>query len=178
MGIGADCEAVRDALLAQPANTVSSLAYLVAAASLVLTRRRAGRQAHGLVAAVVFVGIGSAAFHGDGGTAARLLHDGAVALLVLTGGITVAREWRPRNLRPDAVDAVGLAALVGGVVVYLRSRTGGPWCDPDALLQGHALWHVATAVALAALGRARPSGRGPRWPGRREGRSGPAGRRP
>ncbi len=44
--------------------------------------------------------------------------------------------------------AVGSAAT--GAAFNLLGRTGGPLCDPDSLLQGHALWHVLTAVALGA----------------------------
>jgi hypothetical protein len=43
-----------------------------------------------------------------------------------------------------------LAALAVGVTVYLLGRTGGPLCRPDSLLQPHALWHLLTAVAMAA----------------------------
>lgn len=42
-----------------------------------------------------------------------------------------------------------VAALAVGVVVFVLSRTGGPWCVPDSLLQGHAVWHLLTALALA-----------------------------
>jgi len=42
--------------------------------------------------------------------------------------------------------------LVSGAVVFALSRTGGPLCRPESLLQGHALWHLATAGALAAWG--------------------------
>ena len=43
----------------------------------------------------------------------------------------------------------GLACLAVGVAVFALSRTGGPLCEPDSLFQGHALWHVLTATALA-----------------------------
>jgi len=43
-----------------------------------------------------------------------------------------------------------LAALAVGVPAYLLGRTGGPLCRPDSLLQPHALWHLLTAVAMAA----------------------------
>jgi hypothetical protein len=51
------------------------------------------------------------------------------------------------------------------LVVYLLSRTGGPACDPDAVLQGHAVWHVLTAVVLGmwaqvAFERAAPAASG------------------
>jgi hypothetical protein len=43
--------------------------------------------------------------------------------------------------------AAGLAGLAG--------RTGSPLCRPHSLLQGHALWHVLSAVALPQWDRVR-----------------------
>jgi hypothetical protein len=43
-----------------------------------------------------------------------------------------------------------VAALAVGVAAYLLGRTGGPLCRPESLLQPHALWHLLTAVAMAA----------------------------
>ena len=41
------------------------------------------------------------------------------------------------------------AAMVGtGAIVMLLSRTGGLFCAPDALLQGHAIWHVLAATGI------------------------------
>ena len=40
-------------------------------------------------------------------------------------------------------------ALALGAVANVLSRTGAPLCRPDSLLQGHALWHVLTAVGAA-----------------------------
>lgn len=45
--------------------------------------------------------------------------------------------------------ALGLLA-VGGVIGRL-SVSGGPLCDPDSLLQGHAVWHALSAAGLAIL---------------------------
>ena len=30
----------------------------------------------------------------------------------------------------------------------LLSRTGAPLCFPDAVMQGHAIWHVLAAVGI------------------------------
>lgn len=62
-------------------------------------------------------------------------------------------------------------ALTAGVgaLVHAGSRTGGPLCRPDSRLQGHALWHLISALALWQWGRARISGgagAGPRRAGR------------
>jgi hypothetical protein len=60
-----------------------------------------------------------------------------------------ARDAAPQRCRPAA--RVALVALVAGVVLFALGRTGGPLCEPRALLQPHAGWHVATAIAAAAL---------------------------
>ncbi len=57
-----------------------------------------------------------------------------------------------------------LGVLAGGVVVFALSRTGGPLCDPESLVQGHAVWHLATAVALGLWGITALSGTGDRHP--------------
>lgn len=45
--------------------------------------------------------------------------------------------------------AFGLFAAA--FLLWLGSHTGGPLCVPDSLLQGHAAWHVLTALAGGAL---------------------------
>ena len=54
-----------------------------------------------------------------------------------------------------------VALLAVGYVVFWLSRTGGPLCDPDSLLQGHAVWHLFVGAGLAVygvrIGRAAPS---------------------
>ncbi len=35
--------------------------------------------------------------------------------------------------------------------IWLVSDTGGPLCDPDSLLQGHAAWHLLSAAAAACI---------------------------
>ena len=42
----------------------------------------------------------------------------------------------------------GVGALLVGAAIFTVSRTGGPLCDPESLLQGHAVWHALTATAL------------------------------
>ena len=57
---GADCEALRDGLLAQPVNSLSSLAYV--AAAIVLVRRQPRHRVPAL--ALAAVGVGSFLYHG------------------------------------------------------------------------------------------------------------------
>jgi hypothetical protein len=136
---GSDCEAVRDAVLGQPVNSVSSLAYVVAAAVVLL---RGGPRGPAL--ALAAVGIGSFLYHGPMPRGAEALHDAAIVALVL---ITAAAAWHRRALpRPPALALVALAAAG---ILNLLGRTGAPLCRPDSLAQPHAAWHVLTAVAAA-----------------------------
>jgi hypothetical protein len=41
-----------------------------------------------------------------------------------------------------------LVAMTVAVVFFLLGRTGGIFCDPEGLIQGHGLWHVMGALAL------------------------------
>ncbi|MFM2438871.1 MAG: hypothetical protein RLZ55_1696 [Actinomycetota bacterium] len=74
---------------------------------------------------------------------------GVAAVGLVAAETAVYRRGLRRFGRPLAV-AAGL--LAAGAAVFALSRTGGPLCRPDSLLQGHAFWHVATAAALAAWG--------------------------
>jgi len=205
LGAG-DCERLRDGLVAQPVNTASALAYLLAAAWLARQGARrdavSRREALAFGLAVAAAGVGSVDFHGPGSPAARWLHDaglcaavsfvavhdlarlagarrrvvpawaatagaggvllglapraggavaGALGLLVAAGEVAVARRG-PR--RPPGAYRAGVAALAVGAACWWLGRTGGPLCDPDSLLQGHAAWHLLTAFALAAWGSA------------------------
>jgi hypothetical protein len=75
---------------------------------------------------------------------------GAVAGEV-AGHVARRRAGRPgwrRRLVPLVV--TGAAA----VTVHAASRSGGPLCRPDSVLQGHAAWHVLTALMLWWWGEA------------------------
>lgn len=133
---GSDCEALRDGWLGQPANTVSSLAYVVAGAYVL---RRGGPRAPAL--ALASVGVGSVLYHGPMPPGAELVHDGSIVAL---GAVILLTGWR-RPLRWPPVAALGAA-----IVVNLLTRTDAPLCRPDSLLQGHGAWHVLTAIAVAS----------------------------
>ena len=136
---GSDCEALRDGVLGQPVNTVSSLAYLAAGAYLL---RRGGPA--GPAWALALVGVGSLLYHGPMPPGAELVHDASlIAVPVAALGVV----WRRRSFpRPPAAAVVALALAA---VVNVLSRTGAPLCRPDSLLQGHSVWHVLTAVGAA-----------------------------
>ncbi|MDT0164178.1 hypothetical protein Q9R32_01240 [Actinotalea sp. AC32] len=72
-----------------------------------------------------------------------------VGVAAVAVALTVRRAVvRPRQRRRVAA-AIALLA-VGGTLGTL-SRAGWPLCDPSSPLQGHAVWHVLAATALAVL---------------------------
>lgn len=112
----------------------------------------------GLAAAALAAGVSQAIGGSLPGATTAALAGVAAAGLVAGGSLGDARI---------AASALGLLA-VGGVV-WVLSGTGGAWCNPRSLLQGHAVWHAASAAALAAAGEylrsakpPRPSSLGPR----------------
>jgi hypothetical protein len=135
----------------------------------------------GLVAAN---GVGGIAFHGPGDRASHWLHDtalvGTLAAMAASRAPVAAGATALAGVglavRPSATNVASVVgtALVAGAearrgrrprgrtgallltaaAVNAVSRTGGPCCRPRSLLQGHALWHVLNAVALADWGLA------------------------
>lgn len=175
-GAIADCERILQGFIGQPANSVTALAFLVAAVPVL--RSGLPWPAAGLAA----TGIGSFLFHGPMPLAAEWAHDVSLAwLLVLAGAhrsrwegwstwpalitIGVALALAPRTADPlGAVLAAlailsivrrfptpstwgALALLAIGAIVGRLSATGGSWCVPDSLIQGHAFWHLTAATA-------------------------------
>jgi hypothetical protein len=147
--------------VAQPANAVSSFAYVLAGADL-LQRPDPDRP---FAWAVVGVGIGSVALHGPGGVAGKWLHDGSLiamlGLLALTdatvaegrsmpgtavaavvGAAAVAAHPRTTDLAQTVAGAVAIAAEAGRIV------RGGHRVEPAVRLPLFAL-----GVVLHALGR-------------------------
>ncbi len=136
-----DCERVRPGLIGQPANTASSLAFVLAAVPL----WRRGGAWKSVAAALAFEGLGSVAYHGPGGRAAKFVHDiGILGLLVALAG--VVRE-NPRVLRPRPL---ATALALSAFALHTLSRTGGPLCSCNSRLQGHAVFHVLAAAAVVA----------------------------
>jgi hypothetical protein len=63
----------------------------------------------------------------------------------------VIRRRRP-ELGADARWLLAAAALfLLAFGIWIPSRTGGPWCDPDSIIQGHAAWHLLDAAAVACV---------------------------
>ncbi|MFP5256247.1 MAG: hypothetical protein ACLGI8_10415 [Acidimicrobiia bacterium] len=149
-----DCERIRPGPLGQPANTVTSLAFVAAAIPVWRWSRRPGRRAWAaLAAASAFEGVGSVAYHGPGGRVSKWVHDaGLVALLTAAGGVAANDPDVLRRPRPAP-----LLLGTGAVALHALSRTGRPLCRPDAALQGHAAFHLLAAAALVAAAAPRPA---------------------
>ena len=59
---------------------------------------------------------------------------------------------RHRHLKAQRWWLVAAAVVfLAAFGIWLPSRTGGPWCDPDSLLQGHAAWHLLDAGSVACV---------------------------
>ena len=139
-----DCERIRPGLIAQPVNTVSSLAYCAAGAWVLRRPRSLRRVALGISA--IAAGVGSVAYHGPGGRAGKLVHDSSAA--ALAGTIAIAFATGPASLRRRLVT---LGCLGAGAAVHASSRSDRVLCRPDSILQGHALWHALGAAAVLTV---------------------------
>lgn len=135
-----DCERIRPGLIGQPMNTLSSLAFVVAA----LPVWRRGGAWRWVAAALAFEGIGSVLYHGPGGKFAKFIHD--IGLLALLLAYARVGTQDPNELRPTP-HAMGLGAAAA--MLHTLSRTGGPLCSCNSRLQGHAVFHVLAATAVA-----------------------------
>ena len=135
-----DCELVRDGWPAQPINTLSAVAFVAVGVWLWRSERRLAAVLTGAV------GLGSVWFHAAPGEATTWAHDLTFYAVALASVLEMQRLLAAR--RPPVLAA---AIFSSGVVVWFFSRTGGALCDPDSLIQGHAVWHVVAAVAVGVL---------------------------
>jgi hypothetical protein len=173
-----DCEQIGHGLLAQPANTLSSLAYVLAG-TLLLGRAFAGRsrpRAACLLYAVtvIGVGVGSVAFHGPMPAWGRFAHDlsiAAVLSFVIGYDVALARDatvgTAPAAFAvlagacvvvlaagPDAaneLDFVLVAGAIAAEVMAIRSPAGRATGDARIWIVGIAV--VTIGAVLNALGR-------------------------
>jgi hypothetical protein len=153
---GTDCEHIGAGWLAQPANAVSSLAYVAVGGWLL--HRAAGRHLDRLLllaggAALAVAGLASLAYHGPQPAWAGPVHDWSIGGLALAlVGLPV---WRlaQANRRRAAFEArrwwVAGACWAAALAAYVGGRTGSPLCRPESLWQFHAAWHVLSALGLA-----------------------------
>ena len=143
-----DCERISDGFLEQPVNTISGLAYVAVGIWIVARFRRPVARCFGLV--VVFVGAGSVGYHGWDDANVNFFHDLAFpSTLVFIAVLEVMRS-RLGFHRRAAGYWVGASAFALGLAGRLLGGTAGPWCAPGSVIQWHAFWHVATAIALGA----------------------------
>ena len=75
----------------------------------------------------------------------------AAAMLIVRHRSTERQVW---------IAITASMTLAGGLVMWFASRSGGPWCRPHSLMQGHAAWHLMASAGLALLHRYLASGRG------------------
>lgn len=142
LALGAsDCEILHAGWLGQPVNALSSLAYVAAGVYVLRRDVPLGRTLAGALGAV---GVGSVLYHGPMPSWAEPIHDGSIVALAAAVLVAWAHQ---RFRRPPAVTFV---LFVTAMAVNLLTRTGEPLCQPSSLLQGHAAWHILTAVAVAS----------------------------
>lgn len=74
-----------------------------------------------------------------------------LSAIVATGlGASIVRRVRSEADHRGRWLAIGGALAGTGVVAFGLSRTDGPLCDPHSRLQGHGVWHLCVAAAVAA----------------------------
>jgi hypothetical protein len=140
MGALRDCEAIGDSFLGQPINSITTLAFLIAAGIVWHTGRR------WVALALAGTGVGSFLFHGPMPSYAQMSHDITLWLLVAVVVASIVIEFRSTGQWRHLVGPLALLAIVA--IVGRLGATGNPLCDPGSLLQPHGLWHIGSAAAV------------------------------
>jgi ceramidase len=112
--LGPECEAYRNAVIGQPANTLSSAAFLVVGGWCWVRARASGTRRLELAlfgAATILVGLGSIAFHGPHPSWAQWAHDTSIAWLLLLVIVLDAVARTGRRSRETVVWIVGCAVV-------------------------------------------------------------------
>jgi hypothetical protein len=75
-----------------------------------------------------------------------------VVLIPLFAGLELWLHFRGTGGTRDLrwLGAAGVSFLTA-LVIWRLSHTGAPLCDPDSLVQGHAIWHLLCAVSTVAI---------------------------
>ena len=92
--------------------------------------------------ALTNVALGAAMWAVDNGYAKYTT--GALILAALAVEVGLARRVERRR----GWLVTGIATYALGSALWVLWRQDGPWCRPDSLLQGHALWHALAAVTV------------------------------
>jgi hypothetical protein len=177
MGALRDCEAVVQAVLGQPVNSITTLAFVIGGALII------SRSNHPWIGiASIATGVGSFLFHGPMPSYAEWVHDATLAWLLLVVAAH-GRSWERWAQLPGLLIIAGVVAIPGTadplgaalaavaiVILVMRDRslstfgplallvvvavigrlgaTGGPLCHPDSVWQPHGLWHIGAAAAV------------------------------
>ncbi|HEU4320055.1 MAG TPA: hypothetical protein VFS66_08230 [Acidimicrobiia bacterium] len=141
MGALADCEAIVDSFLGQRVNSITTLAFVVAAFVVWRWSTRVW-----VAIGLSLTGVGSFFFHGPMPSWAQVAHDVSLWFLVVIVIVEIGRDLlRTREWRP----LVGPLTLLAVVAVIGRlGATGNPLCDPASIWQPHGLWHIGAATAV------------------------------
>jgi hypothetical protein len=103
---------------------------------------RPGRAARAATAGALAAFLVALALH----AAALAVTDAVVVGLVVVIASSIARDHR-RGV--STAGSVGLAVLLAvALLTWAAGTPDSPLCEPDSLLQPHALWHVLTAAAI------------------------------
>lgn len=197
------CELYRETgFFGQPANSITSLAFVACGFAIAADRKRGLRRRLPLALLVIAVGAGSVVQHGPNPDWQAYAHDLPLATLLAYVAADAAADLLGREVSPAwwlgvpvamlpvvaagptassvtqggiAAAAIGLnllrarrrprlrTALIGSTLILgagalvgtIGDRTS--LCQPGALLQGHAFWHLMAALALwwlaPAIGR-------------------------
>ena len=68
-----------------------------------------------------------------------------VVLFWLPGLVAARAPERRRRYTPWFW--VGIAAFMSAYAIWQTGTADHPWCDPDSIVQAHAVWHILSAVA-------------------------------
>ena len=124
------------------ASSMFNIVGLLLASNLARATRLRPSHMLGLWLAVILLGLGI------GWRAPEMV---SPVMFVFFISVLSSEVWlgRHRKTRSDRWFRLGLWIFLVGVVTWFASAIEGtPLCDPASLLQGHALWHVTSAVAI------------------------------
>ena len=144
-----DCERIRDGVIRQPSNTVSSAALVAIGAWIAARGRLRGAQplSDAFGAAVAAAGAGSVLFHGPGGSNAHWLHDATIAAMAAFPPVENVRRLRRGSSRGAVATHAAVTACAGALLIARPS-----WVQEISAVLAAA--GVATEVAVR---RARPA---------------------
>jgi hypothetical protein len=74
-------------------------------------------------------------------------------LLILTGVIEVPMLWRKDRSIKAWYGIGAILTMFLAFFIWNMSLSGGPWCDPSSLVQGHGIWHLLNAASIYLLFR-------------------------